>query len=304
MKPEFSLVLVNYNGWYWLEKCLDSFHHLRHWSADKDESIVETIVVDNGSTDGSAAAIKRRFSWVKLVALPQNLGFSAGNNVGIQKAAAPLIMLLNTDTQFLPDTNLRDLAESFLREGRVGMVTPKLVLDSGEIDHACHRGFPTPWNALTYFSGLSRRFPKVKWLSGYEMGWADLNSVHEVDCCSGAAMLVKREALEEVGLLDESYFMYGEDIDWCYRFKQKGWKIFYNPIVVIIHHKHKSGLGKEGSWETKLRTTEAFFEAMKQFFRKFHGQKYPVFIRLVIFAIIDTMKRRKIYRERKRYVSQ
>lgn len=296
MKPVISIIIVNYNGWYWLDKCLDSFKNVV-----KPE--LETIVVDNGSTDESVEEIKKHYPWVKLIESTTNLGFAGGNNVGIAKASAPYIMLLNSDTEFMPDTDLRHLLEVFNRQGRVGMVTPKLVLDSGEIDHACHRGFPTPWNAFTYFSGLSRRFPKVKWFGGYELSWHSLDKLHEIDACSGAAMIVSRKAIAEVGLLDESYFMYGEDIDWCFRFKQKGWKIFYEPMITIVHHKHKSGLGKQGAWETKLRTTEAFFEAMKQFIRKFYSDKYPPLVRLVIFSIIDTMKRRKIYRERKRYVS-
>ncbi len=304
MKPEITIVLVNYNGWYWLEKCLGSFSSVQHWSPDPEKSWIKTIVVDNGSNDDSVRKIKHNFPWVKVLALPKNLGFSGGNNVGIQAVDTSYVMLLNTDTEFFPGTDLWELIEVFNREGRVGIVSPKVVLDSGELDHACHRGFPTPWNALTYFSGLSRRFPKAKWLTGYEMSWADLKTRHEIDCCTGAAMLVKKGAIDEVGLLDESYFMYGEDIDWCYRFREKGWKIIYDPAVIVRHHKHKSGLGKEGEWETKLRTTEAFFEAMKQFIRKFYSQRYPVFIRLAIFAVIDTMKKRKIYRERKRYVSK
>lgn len=298
MKPQISIIIVNYNGWYWLEKCLESFDHLLH----REE--IETIVVDNGSTDDSVGKIQKHFSAVKLIALKENLGFAGGNNVGIQVANAPYIMLFNSDTEFFPETNLRVLLDVFNQEGRVAVVTPKLVLDSGEIDHACHRGFPTPWNAFTYFSGLARWLPGMKLFTGYEMGWKNLSERHEIEACSGAAMVVKREAIDDVGLLDESYFMYGEDIDWCYRFKQKAWKVIYEPAVTVLHHKHKSGLGKVGSWETKLRTTEAFFDAMKQFIRKFYSEKYPLPIRLVIFSIIDTMKHRRVEKERKRYVSQ
>ncbi len=299
MKPEISLVIVNHNGWYWLEKCLRSFTHLSHWRPQAGGSLIETIVVDNGSTDDSVALLQRHFPWVKVIALTSNLGFAGGNNVGIQHTAAPYVMLLNSDTEFKQRTDLRVLLDVFVREAKVGVVTPKLVLDSGELDHACHRGFPTPWNAFTYFSGLARRFPKVKWLSGYEMSWADLTKRHDIDACSGAAMIIARPALFEVGLLDESYFMYGEDLDWCYRFQQHGWRVIYEPAVTINHHKHKSGLAHAGSVETRLRTTEAFFEAMKQFIRKFYHRRYPLIVRVAIFAIIDTMKKRKIRKERK-----
>lgn len=303
MKPEISIIIVNYNGYFWLEKCLESFQNLREWNRDSKKTAVEVIVVDNGSTDDSAQKTEKNFSWVNLIRTNKNLGFAGGNNVGIQKASAPLIMLLNSDTEFFPQTSLQELLENFAQKD-IAVVTPKIVLADGSLDHASHRGFPTPWNALAYFSGVAKYFPSSRLFAGYEMGWEDLSTRHEIDACSGAAMIVRKSAIDEVGLLDESFFMYGEDIDWCFRFKQKGWKVIYDPVMTVLHHKHKSGLGKKGAWETKLRTTEAFYDSMKQFIRKSYGQRYPVFARLVIFAIIDIMKRRKINRERKLYVSE
>lgn len=295
---KLAIIIINYNGWMWAEKCLRSFQHVHDWKSTGHPEI-DVVVVDNGSHDDSLEKIRANFPWVKIEALPQNVGFSAGNNIGIQRSRSEFVMLLNSDTEFLPGTDLLMLLRHF-SQSDIGIVTPKVVLDSGELDHACHRGFPTPWNAFCYFSGLGKIFPWFPPLAGYRQSWKSLSTVHTVDACSGAAMIVPRELLSEIGLLDESYFMYGEDIDWCYRFFLHGKKCLYDPNVTILHHKHKSGLA-HGSWETKMRTTTAFFDTMKQFYKKFYAQKYSSLVSLVILTTIDTMKRRKINRERKKH---
>src|SRR5690606_37017252 len=116
-------------------------------------------------------------------------------------------LLLNTDTEFPPKTDLLSLLDNFTN-AKVGIVTPKIILPSGKLDHACHRGFPTPWNAAMYYSGIGKIFPKWKLVAGYRQSWKDLSSRHEVEACSGAAMILRSEALTQVGLLDESFFMY------------------------------------------------------------------------------------------------
>ncbi len=293
-KPAISVILVNYKGWSWLEKCLQSF------SLVEDRKELEVILIDNGSHDGSAQKVAQHFPWVHVRELPENLGFAGGNNVGIQMARADFVMLLNTDTEFTKKVHLQDLLREFSHE-QAAVVTPQVLLSSGELDHACHRGFPTPWNAFCYFSGLAKMFPKVPFFAGYLQTWKDLQTVHEIDACSGAAMVVRMEAIRQVGMLDESFFMYAEDIDWCYRFVEAGWKVIYDPRVQIIHHKHKSGLANKKSWEIKEKTTAAFFDTMKQFFKKHYAHRYPRLVLLVIFGAIDTMKKRRIAQERKRY---
>lgn len=291
-----SIILVNFNGWDWTEKCLDSFPNLQNWSELKTQ--IEVIVVDNGSRDESVKKL-RKLDWITLLELPENLGFSGGNNVGIRAAQAPFILLLNTDTEFLPETNLLALLQNF-SDDSVGVVTPKIVLPNGELDHACHRGFPTPWNAAWYFSGIAKLFPSFRPIAGYRQSWKDLSTKHEVDACSGAAMLVRTKNLEKVGFLDESFFMYAEDIDWCYRFAENGFKTLYDPAVTILHHKHKSGM-KNSSWETKQRSTAAFFDTMKQFMWKHYTEKYPRFVLRLSSVMIDLLKYWKITSERKRY---
>lgn len=297
-----SIILVNYKGWAWLEKCLQSFSHLQGFDPKSGHEEIEVILIDNGSGDDTLERVNKHFPWVKCRGLEENLGFAGGNNVGIQMSHGENIMLLNTDTEFFPQTNLLLLLEN-MRDAKIAVITPKVVLDSGELDHASHRGFPTPWNAFSYFSGLAKIFPFIPFFSGYLQSWKDLDTPHEVEACSGAAMIVRKEAIDEVGMLDESFFMYAEDIDWCYRFAQAGWKTWYDPRVKVLHHKHKSGLKSTGNWEVKERTTRAFYDTMKQFFRKHYKDQYSSLVMLVIFWAIDTMKERKIGQERKRYDS-
>lgn len=301
VKPKLSVILLNYNGWDWVEKCLHSFQHLDNWTKSGPDNM-EVILVDNGSTENRLTEIKRKYPWIITIASQENRGFSAGNNLGIRQSQAPFVMLLNTDTEFLPETNLLDLLDNFVRP-EVAVVTPRVELPSGELDHACHRGFPTPWNAALYFSGIAKLFPNSPSLGGYRMSWLDLTSVHEIEACSGAAMIVRKSAIEQVGYLDEDYFMYAEDIDWCYRFAQAGWKTVYDPQVTIIHHKYKSGQ-KTTQWDTKQRTISAFYDTMKQFMEKHYRNKYSRVILFLSFVMIEVLKKWKLHHERKQYANE
>lgn len=299
VQPRLSIVLVSYNSWDWLEPCLKSFRHLEDWKAG--DNTIEVILVDNGSQDNSVQKVNEHFSWVKCISLTENLGFSGGNNIGIQHAHAPFVMLLNTDTEWLPHTNIFSLLENFSKNEKIGVVTPKVILPTGELDHASHRGFPSPWNSFAYFTGLAKMFPQLPVFSGYTQSWKNIDSPHEIESCSGAAMIVRASLLPKVGLLDESFFMYAEDIDWCFRFAQAGYVVWYDPSVTVVHHKHKSGLAHTGSWETKERTINAFYDTMKQFFRKHYQDKYPQLVAWGVFAMIELLKKRKLGRERKTY---
>ena len=179
-----------------------------------------------------------------------------------------------------------------------GAATCLLRLQSGEIDDATHRGFPTPWNAICYFSGIARIFPKSMLFNGYNMGWRDMDKTHEIDALAGAFMMVKRKAGDEVGWWDEDYFFYGEDLDFCYKLKQKGWKIYFVPSVEILHYKGVSGgIKKESqhiskaSDETKLLATNARFDAMKIFYRKHYRKSYPSIVTWIVLQGIELKRR-------------
>lgn len=295
-QPKLSVILLNYNGWDWLDQCLRSFSNLVCWDGKRPQGL-EVIVIDNHSHENRLADLAKKYNWVTTKRLASNKGFAAGNNEGLKIATAEFVMLLNSDTEFLPHTNLLSLLDNF-QCSPIAVVTPKLILDSGNIDHACHRGFPTPWNALMYFSGVAKIFPNWKLVAGYQRSWQDLTKPHAIEVCSGAAMIVRRKAINKVGLLDEDYFMYAEDIDWCYRFVQAGYQVYYDPQVEIIHHKHKSGLAKK-DWQIRKKTISAFFDTMQLFMKKNYQKKYSRLVLEASFVMIELLKKWKLFSERK-----
>ncbi len=265
-------------------------------------SDLKVVVVDNHGGDGTVAMLKERFGKDKrfeLIAREVNDGFAAGNNVALARVNTPYCMLLNSDAYFDADSDI-NLALSYMDEHEdVGVVTPRVELRSGRLDPASHRGFPTPWNAFTYFSGLER-VSHLSVFGGYHQSWKDLSSIHEVDAVSGAAMIVRTKAMKEVGYLDEQFFMYGEDLDWCYRFKEKGWKVVFFPGVLVHHDKHTSGIKKtsiEGlsaeSSEIRLKSRRAFYEAMRLFYNKHYEKRYAPWVRHMMFAGIELVRKIK-----------
>lgn len=275
---DLSIIIVSYNAREFLLSCLlsikDSVGDLRH----------EVIVVDNDSSDRSSEMIKKDFPNVILIESKRNLGFSKANNLGVKKAKGKYILFLNPDT-LLHDDVLNKMVSFMDNHKNAGVSTCKLAMKNGKLDDACHRGFPTPWNAFCYFSGLAKIFPHSKIFSGYNLGFLDLNKIHEIDACAGAFMLTRREAGEEINWWDEDYFFYGEDLEFCYRLKEEGWKIYFVPSVSILHYKGVSGGIKKVSKEvstankkTKRMATLARFQAMKIFYNKHYQDKYPRFI--------------------------
>lgn len=281
---KLSIIIVNYNTNEFLEKCLTSLHS----SIRLKEH--EVIVIDNASLVDPSIKMKDAFPFVHLIQNKANLGFAKANNIGIRKSKGEYILFLNPDTIVQNDVLLVMLAFMDAQSG-AGAATCRVVLPNGKIDDASHRGFPTPWRAFSHFSGLSRIFPRSRIFAGYSMGWEDLSKVHEVDACAGAFMMVRRDAGEQVGWWDEDYFWYGEDIDLCFRLKEKGWKIYFVPSVSVLHYKGVSGgikkISKDittANSETKKRAIQARFDAMKIFYQKHYAQKYP---RVVTWLVME-----------------
>jgi len=283
---DLSIVIVSYNTIDFLKKCLESI-----FETAKDFSF-EIIVVDNNSTDGSSKMVSENFKNVNLIKNSKNLGFSKANNQGVKKSKGRFVLFLNADTLVYENT-LKKMIDFMDITKNAGASTCKLVLPSGNIDDASHRGFPTPWNAFSHFSGLSKTFGETKSFGGYNLGYLDFNTTHEIDALAGAFMLVRRNAGEEVGWWDEDYFFYGEDLDFCYKLKQNGWKIYYVPQVSILHYKGVSGGIKKHSKhlstadeKTRIKATSERFKAMKLFYKKHYEQKYPWIVKqLVYFGI-------------------
>jgi GT2 family glycosyltransferase len=276
--PDLTIIIVNFNSQYWLKKTLTT---LKTYYLSKTKKKIEVVVVDNHSSDDSVAILKQEFKWVKLIELPENIGFAAGNNVALKEITSPYVMLLNSDVEFNDASNLDDLLEKMDRQPEIGVITPKVVMVNQELDLAAHRGEPTPWAAFTYFAGLEKLLPQLKLFSGYHQLYKNLEAEHAVDACSGAAMIVRTKAMNQVGLLDERFFMYAEDLDWCRRFRAAGFLIWYDPMVVVIHHKNKSGISSL-SRQTALKTKAMFYDTMLQYYDKHYRQTYPNWVRSII----------------------
>jgi GT2 family glycosyltransferase len=269
---DLSIIILNYNGKAWLERLLPS---LQMYWLHQTRYQTEVVVVDNASTDDSVAYVEKQ-SGVRLICSDRNSGFATGNNLALKNNPARYVMLLNSDTEFLPQgSNLDHLIDYMDAELKVGIVSPSLRLDSGLTDPACHRGEPTPWAAFTYFSGLERMFPRSRKFGQYHQTYLSMQTVHDIDACTGAAMLVRNEALSKVGLLDERFFMYAEDIDWCKRFREAGYRVVYHPEVTLIHHKYQSGLGNSDE-KIKKDTRKWFYNTMLQYYDKHYKKRYPL----------------------------
>ena len=284
--PDLSIIILNYNGRFWLKQTLES---LRHAYLDTTKLQVKVIVVDNNSSDDSIKMVRQSFRWVEVIALSENKGFAGGNNVALAAVKSKYVMLLNSDTEITAESNFDQLVAVMDENKTVGICTPKVTLSDGNIDPACHRGEPTLWASISYFFGLEDLFPSSKTFARYHQYYKDLNTIHEVDACSGAALIARTSAVKKVGLLDEQFFMYGEDLDWCKRFREAGFKILYYPLVIVTHHKYKSGIqSQKGSVSAK--TKHYFYDTMLQYFDKHYAHQYPKWVRFFLHNIIQIKK--------------
>ena len=230
----------------------------------------EIFVVDNASADGSADMVAEEFPQVKLIRNPANVGFAAGNNVALRQVVGEYALLINTDTIVRRDA-LRTMVEFLDAHPEAGACGCKILDPDGTLQLDSRRGFPTPLAAFCKMSGLSRLFPKHPLIAHYHMTYLDPEQTAEVEVLSGSCMMVRKAAMDQVGLLDEDYFMYGEDIDWCYRFHQAGWKIYYVPTTAIIHFRGESGRG------TPLKILYRKSQAMSIFVNKHMARRYRFF---------------------------
>ncbi len=266
-----SIIILNYNTPELTIRAVESCLDLTY----KD---IEICLVDNASSDDSLRQLKDKFghhSNIKIIASDTNLGFAGGNNLALKNITTPYVLLLNSDAYFPAGSDIEKVLQYLQVNQDVGMLTPFVVLGNGSIDPACHRGIPTPWNAFCYFAKLEKVTATLPFLNrlfgGYHQTWKDISTIHPVQACTGAAMFVRLQAIEEVGLLDERFFMYGEDLDWCYRFSQLDWDIHFFPNLTVIHDKHSSGLKKTkkvAHHGVHSQTKSAFYDAMRLFYQK------------------------------------
>jgi GT2 family glycosyltransferase len=270
---DLSIVIVNYNVRHFLAQCLRSVEVACQGLA------VEVFVVDNNSVDGSVAMVRQDFPWVTLMANQDNVGFSRANNQAMRVAQGRHILLLNPDTVVEEDT-FRQVVAFMDHTPDAGALGVYMVNGDGEFLPESKRALPTPWVAFYKIFGLAKLFPHSQRFGRYHLTYLDPQQTHVVEVLSGAFMLLRRETLDKIGLLDEDYFMYGEDIDLSYRVTLGGWKNYYYPHTRIIHYKGEST--KKGS----LNYVLVFYNAMLIFARKhFSQQRQTIFMALIKAAI-------------------
>jgi GT2 family glycosyltransferase len=290
MQSDLAIVIVNYNTRELLRDCLDSVFE------SCGDFAYQVCVVDNNSSDGSAVLVREAFPQVCLVESQVNGGYAYANNLGLRAVGfgnsqtstsdsqlPRHVLLLNSDT-ILPPSALQEMLAFMDAHPEAGVAGPRLVLPDGQLDRACRRSFPSPEVALYRLTLLSFLFPRSRRFGRYNLSYLDPAETTEVDSVVGAFMMVRGKAIQQVGLLDEGFFMYGEDLDWAYRIKQAGWKVYYNADVTVLHFKEASSKGKRA---VRFRTRYEFYRAMHLFYRKHYAATTPFWLHgLVLVGLV------------------
>ncbi len=273
---DLSIIIVNYNGKQHLENCLASIY-------EKTKGIkYEIFVSDNGSIDGSVNFLTKEYPDVHIIENKENLGFSKANNLAMRKSRGRYIAILNNDT-ILVNNALGLLVRFMDIHPDTGASGPKVLNKNMTLQPQCRRGFPTPLVAISRLAGLHKIFPRNKIFGHYFLTYINLEETHTVDSLSGACMVVRGETIKRVGGLDEDYFFYGEDLDWCYRIKEGGWNIYYYPEAQIIHLKGQSS--------KKILSSKLIYYMQNSyliFYKKHYERKYPKFINAIVYLLVKT----------------
>ncbi|MBK7981511.1 MAG: glycosyltransferase [Ignavibacteriae bacterium] len=269
---DLSIIIVNYNVKEYLLNLLDSIKQ-----ASKNIS-TEIIVVDNNSDDGSIPAINEKYPEVRTIQNNVNVGFGAANNQALEISSGKFILLLNPDT-IVRENTFSEMINFLEQNPKVGIAGCKVLNPDGTLQLACRRSFPKPWVSFTKVTGLSKIFPNSKLFAKYNLTYLDENKSYEVDAISGSFMMMTREAYNKVGGFDTDFFMYGEDLDLCYRIQKAGLKVFYVHKTEIIHYKGES------TKRSKIDETKIFYNAMHLFVSKHFSSSFIVEI-ILQFAII------------------
>jgi GT2 family glycosyltransferase len=266
---QLSVVIVNWKARECLPACIESL------KADLDGIEAEIVFVDNASGDGSPGWVRENHPEVIVIENQTNLGFSRANNLAIKGSRGDLVMLLNPDT-VVKEGGVRSLISLLEKEPAAGIAGPRIEYPDGSIYPQCKRKIPTVGDAFYYLFGIERLRSLVSRRSGYTLDHLDPGDVHEVEAISGSCMMIRREALTDIGLLDEDFFLYGEDLDLCLRAGRSGWKILYCPKAIIVHHHGQS------SRQRRWSSTVEFYRAMRTFYRKHYGPLRHPFVNAMV----------------------
>lgn len=250
-----SICIVTLNCAHVIRTCLDSI-------AASEGVQAEIVIVDNASIDDTVAIIEKGYPHVKLIRNKSNVGFSIATNQGIRASSSELVLWLNPDTILRPDS-LAQLAQFLVNTPAAGIVGPKVLNEDGSFQPQCKRGQQTPLTALMHLTGLGRLLPRLPGANEYLLGHLSPDLPHQVTSVSGCCLLARRTLAEQIGLLDEAIFGFGEDVDWCVRTAKAGWQVWYRPESVITHLK-----GQGGAHSQPYRKAWALHQAMWIFYRK------------------------------------
>jgi N-acetylglucosaminyl-diphospho-decaprenol L-rhamnosyltransferase len=275
---DISVVIVHYETPELLVGCLEAL------AASTGGVVLEVVVVDNASIRFDEAAARRAYSGVQILVNATNAGFASASNRGLRLSSGRFVLLLNPDTVVAPDSLATMLAYMDARP-EVACATARLELEDGSLDLACRRLFPTPIRSLYRITLLSRLFPRSRRFGQYNLTYLDDREETEIDAPCGAFMMVRREVVTDVGLLDEAYFMYGEDLDWAYRIKAAGWRIMYTPATTVQHRKRAS------SRRFRQRTIRYFHDGMRRFYAAHYASSHARWVNLLIMAAISARER-------------
>ena len=271
-----SIITVNYNSGTALKEMLDSL-------LPQKRGDVEIIIVDNASVDDSIALITSYQDRARLIQSPDNEGFSKGVNRGLTVASGKFILLLNPDT-IVNEGALAALEQFMAENTEAGIAGGRVRETDGSLQPACRRAFPSPWVAFCRLSGLGRLFPKSKIFDRYNLMFLDENATNEVDAVSGSFMMIRKDVIDQIGRFDEDYFLYAEDIDFCFRAKQSGWKNYYFPGAVVTH---KKGVSAETN---RVRAMYEFYNTMWTFHKKHYLRRTFPPVNLAIYLGIWFLK--------------
>jgi GT2 family glycosyltransferase len=266
---DISIIIVNWNAREHLLKCLESVYR----NLPKNYT-VETIVVDNGSTDGSPEVVESKFPQVILIKNGENMGFSSANNIGIHRSVGRYLCLVNSDVIML-DSCLEKLVEYMDGHEDVGMAGPRILNIDRGFQPSC-QCFPGLWNNFCHAVGLSNLFPKSSFFSKPYMEYWAHDSEKRVDALNGCFWIMRRSILDKVGLLDERFFIYGEDMDMCKRFNKAGWGVVFCPYAEVIH------VGGASSANAPIKFYLEMQKADLQYWRKHHGRTMEFLYRTII----------------------
>ena len=249
--PELSICIVSQKVRFLLKDCLDSIYQ------NPPDVPFEIIVVDNASKDGTIEMLQQDYPAVRWIENPENYGYTRPMNQALKMSVGKYLIQLNPDTLVKPGAF--DCLVNFMEaHPEAGICTPKVLNRDGTLQKQCRRSAARPWDAFTYFTGLSKRFPKSRHFAGYLMTYLDENEINSVEAVSGSCMVIRRKVIEQIGYLDELFFAYQEDADFCFRAREAGWKIYYVPQAQIIHYGGQGG-SKVGVYQSIFQWHRSYY---------------------------------------------